>query len=96
MALQKDGLLLKNNIKEARTAKRLSQEKLAAIVGVSRNIISSIETCEFCPTVKLAYILCIALEMKFEDLFYLKKAQIAEQDSAAVKFKLIPITERNI
>ena len=38
--------------------------------GVSRNTISSIETGQFNPTAKLALILCIALDRKFEDLFY--------------------------
>ena len=40
------------------------------LVGVSRQTISSIETGVFNPTAKLALILCIALDKKFEDLFY--------------------------
>ena len=48
----------------------LSQAQLAEMVGVSRNTISSIETGQFNPTAKLALILCIALDKKFEDLFY--------------------------
>lgn len=63
-------LVLKNRLKEARQAKGLSQAALAEMVGVSRNTISSIETGQFSPTAKLALILCIALEKKFEDLFY--------------------------
>lgn len=63
-------LILKNHLKEARTEKRLSQSQLADLVGVSRNTISSIETGQFNPTAKLALILCIALDKKFEDLFY--------------------------
>ena len=50
--------------------KGLSQQQLADMVGVSRNTISSIETGQFNPTAKLALILCIALDRKFEDLFY--------------------------
>ena len=46
------------------------QAALAALVGVSRNTISSIETGQFNPTAKLALILCVALDKKFEDLFY--------------------------
>lgn len=65
-----DKLVLKNNLKKARTEKKLSQAQLAELVGVSRNTISSIETGQFNPTAKLALILCIALEKKFEDLFY--------------------------
>lgn len=63
-------LILKNRLKEARNLKGLSQSELAQIVGVSRNTISSIETGQFNPTAKLALILCIALDKKFEDLFF--------------------------
>jgi len=63
-------LILKNRLKEARTENKLSQAQLAEMVGVSRNTISSIETGQFSPTAKLALILCIALDRKFEDLFY--------------------------
>ena len=55
-----ENLILRNRLKEAR----------AEMVGVSRNTISSIETGQFNPTAKLALILCIALDKKFEDLFY--------------------------
>ena len=65
-----DSLVLKNNLKNARNEKGLSQQQLADLIGVSRNTISSIETCQFNPTAKLALILCIALDKKFEDLFY--------------------------
>ena len=65
-----DKLVLKNNVKIVRMEKRLSQQELADMVGVSRNTISSIETGQFSPTAKLALIICIALEKKFEELFY--------------------------
>ncbi len=63
-------LVLKNNLKAARTEKRLSQQALADLIGVSRNTISSIENGQFNPTAKLALIICIALDKKFEELFY--------------------------
>lgn len=65
-----DKLVLKNHLKEARSEKKLSQTALAEMVGVSRNTISSIETEQFNPTAKLALVLCIALDKKFEELFY--------------------------
>ena len=65
-----DELKLKNNLKEARAEKKLSQTQLKEMIGVSRNTISSIETGQFNPTAKLALILCIALDTKFEELFY--------------------------
>jgi putative transcriptional regulator len=63
-------LILKNKLKEIRAERSLSQSELAEMVGVSRNTISSIETGQFSPTAKLALILCIALDKKFEDVFY--------------------------
>ena len=62
-------LKLKNHLKEARIEANLSQAQLAEMVGVSRNTISSIETGQFNPA-KLALILCIALDKKFEELFF--------------------------
>ena len=65
-----DKLILKNNLKEIRTEKNISQQQLADMVGVSRNTISSIETGQFNPTAKLALILCIALDKTFEEIFH--------------------------
>lgn len=65
-----DKLVLKNALKQVRSEKGMSQSDLAKLVGVSRNTISSIETGQFNPTAKLALILCIALDKKFEELFY--------------------------
>ena len=65
-----DELKLRSRLKEARTEKGLSRTQLAEMVGVSRNTISSIETGQFNPTAKLALILCIALDKKFEEPFY--------------------------
>ncbi|WP_295581569.1 helix-turn-helix transcriptional regulator [uncultured Oscillibacter sp.] len=63
-------LVLKNRLKVARAERGMSQTQLAELVGVSRNTISSIETGQFNPTAKLALVLCVALDKKFEDLFY--------------------------
>ena len=57
-------------LKAARAALDMTQADLAAVVGVSRQTISSIETGQFNPTAKLALVLCIALDKKFEELFY--------------------------
>ena len=65
-----DRLVLKNRLKEIRTERGISQQALADLVGVSRNTISSIETGQFSPTAKLALVICIALDLKFEDIFY--------------------------
>ena len=65
-----EDLKLKNNLKKVRVEKGMSQQKLADLIGVSRNTISSIETGQFNPTAKLDLILCVALDKKFEELFY--------------------------
>ena len=65
-----DELKLKNYLKEIRAELGISQTELANLIGVSRQTISSIETGQFCPTAKLALILCTALDKKFEEVFY--------------------------
>ena len=66
-------LKLKNRLKEYRQAAKLTQTQLAEQVGSSKNTISSIETGQFCPTAYLAALLCIALDCKFEDLFFFEE-----------------------
>lgn len=63
-------LILHNNIKEKRLAKKLSQEELAKTVGTTRQTIIAIEKNQFNPSAKLALLLCIALDTTFEELFY--------------------------
>ena len=65
-----DKLVLRNRLKEIRSDQKLSQQQLAEMVGVSRNTISSIETGQLNPTAKLALVLCVALDKKFEEIFY--------------------------
>jgi putative transcriptional regulator len=65
-----DDLILRNRLKIARAEKGLSQGELAKLIGVSRQTICSIETGQFCPSAKIALIICTALDKKFEELFY--------------------------
>jgi putative transcriptional regulator len=60
-------ILLQNRIKEARQEKKLSQEDLAKLVGTTRQTIISIEKNQFNPSARLALLICIALEKKFEE-----------------------------
>lgn len=59
-----------NSLKAVRTEKKISQVQLAEMVGVSRQTISSIENNQFCPSARLALMICIALKKNFEELFY--------------------------
>lgn len=66
-------VILKNRLKVARAEKNFSQEQLAILAGVTRQTISSIETGQYCPTAKLALMICNVLNKKFEDLFYFEE-----------------------
>ena len=69
-----ENIELKNRLKVARAEKKLSQEQLANLAGVTRQTISSIETGQYCPTAKLALILSKVLNKQFEELFYFEEA----------------------
>ena len=66
-------LKLKNRLNQYRQKAGMTQTQLAQEVDSSKNTISSIETGQFCPTAYLAYMLCLALDSKFEDLFYFEE-----------------------
>ena len=63
-------MVLKNNLKEVRKKKSLTQEELGANVGVSRQTIISIERYRYKPTLELALKLAQKLNIKIEKLFY--------------------------
>ena len=63
-------LILLNNLKDIRKSKGFSQEELASLVGTTRQTIIAIEKGIFNPSAKLALLLCVALDCKFEELFY--------------------------
>ena len=65
-----EALTRQNRLKAVRAEKQVSQGELAEMVGVSRQTISSIENNQFCPSAKLALLICVALEKRFEELFY--------------------------
>jgi len=66
-------IILYNKLKEVRQSKNLSQEELALKVGTTRQTIISIEKNLFNPSAKLALLLCLALDVKFEELFYFEE-----------------------
>lgn len=63
-------LILQNNLQRIRKSKKISQDELAKMIGTTRQTIISIEKGVFNPSAKLALLLCIALEVKFEEIFY--------------------------
>lgn len=57
-------------MKQARSEKGLSQEALAAAVGVSRQTINAIEKGDYNPTIKLCINICKVLGLTLNDLFW--------------------------
>jgi putative transcriptional regulator len=64
---------LVNRLREVRRRNELTQEALAAAVGVTRQTIISLEKGRYVPSVKLALGLARELGLPVEDLFWLSK-----------------------
>jgi putative transcriptional regulator len=62
---------LSNQIKVQRAIKNITQEELAAQIGVTRKTINTIETCKFVPSTILAIKLARFFEIRVEELFTL-------------------------
>ena len=62
---------LQNTIKIQRAIKNITQEELAAKIGVTRKTINTIETGRFVPSTILAIKLARYFEVQVEDLFEL-------------------------
>jgi putative transcriptional regulator len=62
---------LVNRVREAREAKGLTQAELAALVGVSRKTINTVENAVFVPSTVIALKLSRALAEPVEALFFL-------------------------
>lgn len=62
---------LTNQIKVQRAMKNITQEELAAHIGVTRKTINTIETGKFVPSTILAIKLARYFEIKVEELFTL-------------------------
>lgn len=57
-------------MKSARAALDMSQQDLAAAVGVSRQTINAIEKGEYNPTIRLCLSICHVLGKTLDDLFW--------------------------
>ena len=62
---------LVNRLRVARAERELSQEQLAALAGVTRQTISSIETGQYVPSALLAFVLAESLGKRVDELFTL-------------------------
>ena len=64
---------LANRLRVARAEKRLSQEDLARMAGVTRQTIGAIENGQYGPSAFLAFVLARELQMPVSELFYLEE-----------------------
>ena len=64
---------LANRLRVARAEKRLSQEDLARMAGVTRQTIGAIENGQYGPSAFLAFVLARELQMSVSELFYLEE-----------------------
>lgn len=63
---------MKNNIKELRKSKKLRQEDLAVILGVTRQTIIAIENNKYDPTLELAMKISEYFEVCVNEIFRLQ------------------------
>ena len=60
----------KNNVEKFRVENELSQRELAILIGVSTEMIVSIENASFIPDVRLALTISTELNRKFGEVFF--------------------------
>ncbi|MCH1544654.1 helix-turn-helix transcriptional regulator [Bacteroidia bacterium] len=60
---------MKNKLQELRKNRKLTQEQLAEIIGVSRQTINAIEKDKFDPSLPTAFRMAQLFEKKIEDIF---------------------------
>ena len=65
---------MKNNLKSYREEKSITQDELAAILGVSRQTINSIETGKFDPSLKLVIKITRFFKADLESIFIFEES----------------------
>ena len=65
---------MKNNIRVERAVKRLTQQQLAELIGVSRQTINAIESEKYIPSAVLLLKIAAIFEKQVEDIFSLEES----------------------
>jgi len=60
---------MKNKVKELRKSRKLTQEELAELIGISRQAINAIEKEKFDPSLPTAFKMAKLFKTSIEDLF---------------------------
>ena len=66
--------MVENRIKELRKSKKMSQDELAKVCGVSRQTINAIENNKYAPSLTLAFQLATELGATVDELFLFHKS----------------------
>ena len=69
MAKKKDKYIFESSIHVQRAIKRMTQQELADLVGVSRQTIMQLEKNKYNPSLLLAYSVAQVFEVEIEDIF---------------------------
>ena len=69
---------IRNRLREFRARYKMTQEELARRVGVTRQTIIAIENGKYLPSLKLAFKLAKAFNVKIEDLFEYREFEEGE------------------
>lgn len=72
---------LKNNLKQFRALKGITQDELAQLVNVTRKTINVIEAGNYSPSVFLALSIADALDTTVDKIFFLKASEPSNSDS---------------
>jgi len=70
---------MKNKLKILRAEKKLTQEDLALIIGVSRQTINAIEKEKFYPSLPTTFLISQLFELPIEKIFLFEKSKESEQ-----------------
>lgn len=65
-------IMIKNNLKNYRIYKGLTQDELASILNISRTYLSKIESNMYCPRPKLMEEICLYFDVKLYQMFYIE------------------------
>ena len=63
---------MKNDVRELREARGLSQAALGAELGVSRQTVNSLETGKYDPSLPLAFTIARYFELPIEEIFHVE------------------------
>jgi|TARA_B100000929_G_C15330767_1_gene360585 putative transcriptional regulator len=63
---------MKNRVKELRYKRKITQEELAALIGISRQAINAIEKEKFDPSLPTAFKMAKLFDLSIEKIFLFK------------------------